>query len=543
MAEPAGASDSAMTFRQKFLGATHPFGEHRFGVGRDGFEPRPELLAELQLAIETYLRAAAGQLANAPNAKSFAAELNYQLISMNSSRIGTPPGIRSGTGPPQSSLETADTIQRYCNYLGSQLIGIRWAAERLMSERSLRTVSKHMESLHRQDFQTGIRLYETKEYSLARESLDKALGSTHTNYFVHQYLGFIAVHEDMPADTANHFEAAFKHAETENHQALALSHLARCRYVCGMPAEAAEFARKAAELDASAGFWYEYAIYSALSGNFKSVLPAIVNAMQNDWVYWAIAIAEPLLDCVRGELSSMMNDLREQRSAKPRKLLDQARELVEGMQKLGGLETAPIEKELTTLERRYAENNIYQFRDLTTDADQMIRRITKTAREAVGDKVSARKRGLKKNDLWRENQVDHLSSPVQKLRQEQRHLGATFKAWNAGCTTYTLIWCAYMAAVVAFVTGPTWKEIYVVPYVLSFVVPFVFPACINGFNYYITVRRPRGDLDDRIKVLERQVNPAVEEIQRVYQERKESITKELRALEELLERIRKVDAA
>jgi tetratricopeptide (TPR) repeat protein len=288
-----------------------------------------------------------------------------------------------------------------------------------------------MESLYRQDFQTGVRLYETKEYSLARDSFYRALGSTPTNYFAHQYLGFIAVHEDLPADATNHFEAAYKYAKTDTHRALALSHLARCHYARGKPAEAAEPARKAADIDDSAAFWYEYAIYSALGGDMKPVLPAIVNAMQNDWVYWAIAVAEPLLDPIRGDISKMMTDLRERIARKSRKVLDQMRDLVEGLQKLGGMDTAPIQKELAGLERRFAENNIYQLRNLTTEAEEMVRKVTKTAHEAVTNKISARKRVLRKNDVWRENQVGHLSSPVRQLRHQQDHLNATFKVWNA----------------------------------------------------------------------------------------------------------------
>ncbi len=532
-----------MTFREKFFGGQQQHGEHAFGRGCLGLEPKPELLEELRTAVRTLLESSVERVQALPGGGAFVSEIQYQLGSLAESGADSPEEWDGEAIRPPSDLEVADAIQRHCNYLGSQLCGIRWAAERRVSERSLRIASKSMESLYRQDFQSGIRLYDTREYILARESFQRALACCPTNYFAHQYLGLISAHIEMSTEALSHFESAFRSAETDGHRALALSHLARAHYALGNLGEAVALSRKAVELDDGAAFWYEYGTYSALQGDIKPVLPAIIAAMQKDWVFWSIAVVDPQLDLLRGEITATMNDVRDRIGRKSKQMLDQLRELCEGMRQLGGLDIGPLQKEIEEYDLQYAQNNIYVFRDLVSRLESVLRRVIRSARETVHDKIAARRRGLRKTDVWREQQVVQLSGPVHNLRREQRALGSSFEAWNAGCLTYTAIWTAYTFIVASFIEKPGDIAANVVPYLFGFIIPFVLPAAVNGFNYWLSVKLPCHTLERRIKELETKVNPAVETIEKEYSTRKETIARELDNLETLMERIRRTEAA
>ena len=106
-------------------------------------------------------------------------ELLYQSdwlasqISENNVRLVT--GMETGSG------EIVSAIQRVCDYLGGELVEMRWAIERhtRLSEQILKVLLHSLDNTSRQYFDQGVRCYEMGENELAKERFTRALEATH----------------------------------------------------------------------------------------------------------------------------------------------------------------------------------------------------------------------------------------------------------------------------------------------------------------------------------------------------------------------------
>src|SRR3989344_3123860 len=201
-----------------------------------------------------------------------------------------------------------DAIDNAVSYLGGELSDIKWSLEQLNEHtgKILDVMLNSLDNESRQYFQQGVKGYNSNELDIAKERFEKALNADKTNSFVYQYLGFISVAQKNPELAIRNFELACKFAPDDYHKALALSHLARCKYLSNKYSDAAKLSAQAVELskDVSrnndeARFLFEYAGYCAKAGQTESSLTALRKAIKKDWMYFAITTTDKTFDPVR----------------------------------------------------------------------------------------------------------------------------------------------------------------------------------------------------------------------------------------------------
>lgn len=262
----------------------------------------------------------------------------------------------------RSSEEVVDAIQQMADYLGAGLSEVRWSVERhtRVSEETLRLLLSSLSNESRQYWEQGVACYETKEYELAKERLQKALEANRTNSFAYEYLGFISVDEDSAEAAIRNFDLARKFSKSNHHRAIALSHLARSSHATGNLRNAVDFSKAAVDADPqTAKFWYEYGTYSARSGDVASAIASLREAIERDWNYWGVIAVDSSLDCIRKEINKLFEELRLRERRRASAALEQLRAAIERSKHLSGDPvSAPCVERLRALEKKFSEGNV-----------------------------------------------------------------------------------------------------------------------------------------------------------------------------------------
>jgi hypothetical protein len=148
---------------------------------------------------------------------------------------------------------------------------------------------------------------------------------------------------------------------------------------------------------------------------------------------------------------------------------------------------------------------------------------------------------LRAAEIHTENRIEQLREPIENLKAEERKIQARFKPWEVGFGAYALMWLAYGGATFGILQQFEWNDLYVIPYLLSFLVPFLVPLVYNAVKRRREVDRPIQKLRRRIASLEREINPAVAQLDREYVAKKKKIEIELQELGILRDELAKID--
>jgi len=533
-----------MTFREDFLATNLSFNEYRFGRDGSGFVPREELLTSLRGAIRSNLESFLDRVAKTQENPAFLAEILYQVQDLEKRvKLADATDKSQELATKKTTADLAATIQSHCDYLGFHFCGIRWAMERYVSERRIKSELSSIEASDRQIFERGARHFELKEYEAARACFLEVLAADLGNCFAHQYLAFIGVHEDNLGEAVSHFELAYKHAPDERQRALALSHMARTQYVLGRLDLAADLGRAATQaFQGYAGLWYESATYASLLGEAIIGLRALTKAMQLDWMYWSLATADPSFEPIRLHLVSLMDGIRQSISQKTRAALDRMAIVFDAVQDaLGEEQKSDIQNHRREFEEKYLQNNIYHNREMLLAVEKLKNRYLGAAKETVRHKIELRIRTLRGADTRKQSHITQLREPIERLRGEQQQIRARFKPWEVGFRAYSVMWLAYILITYALLWSMELSDISVIPYLLGFIVPLLVPLIVNPIKRSILVNKPVRQLERRIRVLEREIKPSLSQIELEHVENKIKLERELEELSHMREQLIEVE--
>ena len=529
-----------MGFRREFLGTGQSWGEWDFVPGEKAFRPNRELLSELRRAFKKNLKTGVDRVVEVNADPVFVSEVNCQILSLEQQETPQP----SDSLEEEESVEVAEDVQRYCDYLGPHLCRIRWAAERLVFSETFKALTDSLEPRFRQYCEHGIRQFDSKDYEKAFDNLRRVLLANPSHYFACQYLGFLSVQQDDSDGALEQFQAAHRCAETDRHRALALSHLSRCHFALGKLDSACELARAAAEADQNAAaFWHEYALYSMLAGKREMALEALTTAMMKDWAYWASVVATPQFNALQPHLGSAMSEIRSQMAQKARQALDDLKGNMEIAKRAGAAEPlAKILLQVDQFEDNYKRGNIYCYHAVISEAASVRQSVQILAKETIRERISFWRAALKRAEARREMRAGQMRKPVMQLRNEQKRILANYKQWEVGCGGYLLLWLLCLCPVLLFVLQRPWEDTYLLLCLISVVVPLFIPPVVNWFGYIRAVEEPRRRIEERIRAVEQQIHPMIERVEREYIDRKKMIESELTEMEQLSKQLGTAEA-
>jgi tetratricopeptide (TPR) repeat protein len=532
-----------MGFRDEFLFTGKTYAqwslEHTTATGLRANEER---LRVLQKTVKSTFERGIDRVAQSQMAASAAlqAELAYQA-----DRIGQQ--ILQGSSDVVAAIErgSADivtAIQQMGDYLGSGLCEIRWAVERhtRVSEEILRVLLNSLDNESRQYFEQGVKCYETSEYEFAGERFNKALEANRTNYFAYQYLGFIAVEKDKPSEAIRNFDLARKFAETGYHQALALSHLARSHYAIGDLTKAAELAKGATNAHPdTAKFWYEFAAYCARLSRSQHAMAALKEAIERDWTYWTVVIVDTDFDLVRGDVFSLLDELRERERRKARQSLDDLKRAIDTAQKVGAgePELSACVKAARDLEEKYEQNSVFLYRDLLPEALKWHDNAFQIAEKTAKDRIADKKKSITQHETDKNQRMAKLQESVRELETvkgsiERDKLRRRKPAYIGGL----LLWWIFIIIIIT--ADRASEDLWIEPaftWAVVVLALFFFPIMIRAIvdiGYAIKVR----GIERRIVAKKHESEFLKKKVEAEYRGIKMRLDGELRELESLLEK-------
>ncbi len=336
----------------------------------------------------------------------------------------------------RASADVVSAVQKGCDYLGGQLCEVRWAIERQsqVSQQILQVLLNDLDNTARQYWEQGVKCYESAEYDLARERFRRALDASRTNHFAYQYLGLIAVREGKADEAIRNFELARKFAESGYHRALALSHLARSYYATGKMAQAAQSSLAATEASPEhAKFWYEAAVYLARSADSAEALRCLRRAIQTDWMYWSIAIADANLGPIRDRVEGLLAELREEARVVARRRLDHLAATVALLREISiPTVSAAAERSLAESEASYRAGTVFAYRDLVQPALAAERAVLDAALKALDQRVWANRSSLAKLRAQQAEEVGRAHNRIQQAESAARLKQNTYVS-HGGC--------------------------------------------------------------------------------------------------------------
>ncbi len=406
-----------MGFRDEFLGTGKTYAEWSIEkrIDTETCVETKNNSKDLQQTVKSTFERGIEHLAQSHTATTAAlqAEVAYQVDKMLQDSKNMTAAIARG------STEVATSIQQMSDYLGSGLCEVRWAIERQtrLSEGIFQLLLQSLNNESRQYLEQGVKCYETGEPELAKERFGKALEANRTNYFVYQYLGFIAAASNNSDEAIRNFELASKFAEVDYHRALALSHLARCYFAKGELAVAVKFAVNAVNLHPeTTKFWYDLAGYWAQLKDSQTIA-ILRKVIEKDWTYWAVVIVDKNFDPVRKDALNLLNELREQERGKARRVLDDVKLLIAAATEVGA---HPDTSAYDDLEKRYTQSNIFVYQRLTHQARDLQERIVQATELHLEREVEIKKGQICSLDLSEQDQIEPLVESVVNLEMSSK---------------------------------------------------------------------------------------------------------------------------
>jgi tetratricopeptide (TPR) repeat protein len=353
-----------------------------------GFNANVDQLRNLQESVTSVLEAELSRMDDRHEAATcLRSELAYQAEQMRGKVADSSKEIVGAVehgsqdivaAVQSSSEEIVVAIQQMTDYLGIGLSEIRWAVERQtqVSKNVLALLLSSLTNESRQYWEQGVACYEAREPELARERFERSLEANRTNSFVYEYLGFIAVEAGDATSALRNFELAQKFAQTKHARALALSHRAQVCAAIGDLGNAVRFSKDAIGAEPEmAKSWYEHAIYSAEAGQVPEAIAAIRHAIELDWNYWGVTIAQPKLDLIRGEVNQALDELRMREGERAVEMVRQFRREIDEHPQLCGTGDLQNLLELEAELGRNVQNNLHVSRAIQSKCRQCMVRL------------------------------------------------------------------------------------------------------------------------------------------------------------------------
>jgi tetratricopeptide (TPR) repeat protein len=497
-----------MGFRDEFLWTGKTYAEWSLEkTTATGLRANEERLKDLQRNVKSVFeqgvdRITQGQMAAAASLQS---ELAYQA-----DKIGQMIQQSSGdivSAIEQGSADIVTSIQQMSDYLGSELCEVRWAVERhtRVSEEILKVLLNSLDNESRQFFEQGVKCYESCEFDFAKERFTKALESNRTNYFAYQYLGFVAVVEDKADEAMRNFGLARKFAESNYHQALALSHLARGSCAMGNLNQAVEFAKAATEIHPkTATFWYESASYNARIGNVEQTVMALREAIERDWTYWAVVITDKDFESVMPAIQHLLGELREREREKARKELNNLAKAIETAKEFISVDDlSSFSETQRQLEDKYQRNNVYYYRELWPVAKSSYDKVLKTTEQSLLTKIDEVNQSLSRLKASESSTIKQYSDYIAHIKgKETKPFSYALLVWIISVFSI-LILTLLLIASTGYSLTPTQFAQYILPF--SFVL-LIIPTVLAGIVYFMMSNSQRGKIEKTITEYESRRN-------------------------------------
>lgn len=377
---------------------------------------KQEQLRGLQNTVKSTFERGVDRLAQNQTAATVAlqGELAYQADMLRHQMAAGMNGVADAI--TQSSYEISYGIQQMSDYLGAGMSEIRWGVERNneLSAKILNVLLDSLSNESRQYYEQGVKCYDTGEYEIAKERLNKALEANRTNYFAYQYLGFVGVAENKSEDAIRSFDLARKFADSGYHQALALSHLARSHQATGDLNKAIELASDATKAHAEmAKFWYESAGYAARLGKSDLAIPPLEEAIKRDKTYWALVASDIDFEMIRAEVVQLQGKIRESARNNARQAIDRLRHTLDTAQSVGVEDISDDLKELRQFENSYdGKENYYVYLDLEQAANKTRHPVLSKIENTLKEKIDEKKKAISQ----------HIASQVIQSREDQKSI-------------------------------------------------------------------------------------------------------------------------
>ncbi len=262
------------------------------------------------------------------------------------------------------SDQISSSILESSRYLGAELKEISWELEQLtgVTKQMLEVLKESLSNESRQYYEQGEICFQNKEFDFAKERFLLALEANITNYFAYQYLGLIAVRQDLPNEAIRNFELAVKFSK-DYHKAVALSYLGRCYAAQGDIEKAEECLKSAVEVDGNISWiWYELASYRSHLRQSDLGCRSLERAIKLDWNYWTFAIIDNYFDPIRKEVNSLLQTLKEREARKAKNAFELFAMVVESS---AGIDlTHPQLKKIVQkecLQYKISEEDFYEY--------------------------------------------------------------------------------------------------------------------------------------------------------------------------------------
>jgi tetratricopeptide (TPR) repeat protein len=410
----------------------------------------------------------------------------------------------------QGSADVVGAIQQMSDYLGSGLCEIRWAVERQtrVSQDILQVLLTSLDNQSRQYWEQGVKCYDAAEYDIAKERFDKAVEANRTNDFAYQYLGFIAVAKDSPEEAIRNFELAHKFAHTGYHKALALSHLARSLSAKGELKAAADMAKGAANAyPEAAKFHYELAAYSARLGLPQQACAALKEAIERDWTYWEVVIADRDFDSIRPHVNKLLDELRERERKKAMHAVSALNQAMEMLRKVNPKDDLTVV--YATVPQRLEQNNVHVYREVAAEAWSLTEKAYSFAEAAATRRLSDLEDSIRALRL----KVNEVETAYRKPCSAWAYLGFWF-------LSFIPVVFAFMVATSGF-NEHEFALLLIVP--TTCVLAWIPCAVINRAAYYKRVVAPKRRLEEEIGRWEQQFGPVMAELKRTRKEISEKV--------------------
>ncbi|MDX1979135.1 MAG: hypothetical protein SFV51_02620 [Bryobacteraceae bacterium] len=289
----------------------------------------------------------------------------------------------------RGSESGTEALLRTAGYLGGETFELQWSLERANLGPANLEMEDVLDAGAHENWRHAVSLFDGGDIPGARAAFTALAATASFKPMASQYLGLLAMSEGDLREAVKHFETARRLAGSEQERAVACAHLGRAWFAAGDPMRAAKAALSAAEADpARARLWYEAAVYCARLEQPEYFSEFLTSAVRRDWVYWAIAAADPDLDPARDQVVALLDEIRAEQRRSARVQLDKLKNIINTLSETEArVDVLAALKLAHELEDQFKEGNFFTYMDLQNAAVRAQREVLQQALGAFDSRV------------------------------------------------------------------------------------------------------------------------------------------------------------
>lgn len=200
--------------------------------------------------------------------------------------------------------------------------------------------------------------------------------------------------------------------------------------------EALAHARTATELNPQLyEAFYLQASVAAIIGNIAIVTNSLESAVIGDLRYYERAKDDEIFARIRSSVQAVLNNLLEKERRDTQQKLSELKRVVDMAKRLGaGKDIIECAYEVSVLEERCRQSNIFVYRSLATEAQRWREIAFQAAEKAVKEQIATKENCISELKEVKQQIIRSLDDSFGRRRNDPRN--TTYEPLNVGCGTY-----------------------------------------------------------------------------------------------------------